>query len=352
VLSGQSDFAAMLCPWYEIPTAPEQVNERLTQLHHHLTRAMAAAPIPGFLVSYTNTSVNALARDIIARTGANYLACGLDRALAGLASAFWWSSRQRDHALRRQQEMPVQPVAQDLEPVPQADRPRSEYQALGFLARHGVPVVPMRLATDCEQAVAAARAFAGAVVLKVASPDIAHKSDIGAVSLNVEGDTAVQRGYAQIMDAVRTHRPDAHVDGVLVAPMRARGVELLVGFTRDPQWGPVLAVGLGGVWVEVLQDVALRLLPVDAGEVKRMLLGLRGAKLLSGQRGIPAADLDALASAITRIGDAVLCLGPELDAMDVNPLWVRADQVEALDALFVWNTATDAVPGNPATLTA
>jgi hypothetical protein len=120
--------------------------------------------------------------------------------------------------------------------------------------------------------------------------------------------------------------------------MRERGIELLVGLSRDPQWGPVLAVGLGGIWVEVLEDVALRVLPVDAGEIRRMLTELRGAKLLAGQRGVPAADLDAVAVVIARIAAGALQLGPELAAMDVNPLWVRGDRVEALDALFVWQS--------------
>ena len=128
----------------------------------------------------------------------------------------------------------------------------------------------------------------------------------------------------------------ARIDGVLVAPMRSSGLELFVGCTRDPQWGPVIAVGLGGVWVEVLQDVSLRPLPIDATEVKRMLGELRGAKLLQGVRGMPAADIDAVAAVIARIGEAAVALGDELDTLEVNPLWVRGSEVEALDALAVW----------------
>ena len=340
LLAGQPDFAAILCPWYAIPTEPGQISERLTQSHHHLARELAAAPVPGLLVSYTGTSVNILARETIARTGANYLACGLDRALAGLAGAFWWSERQRAHVTRSA----ADPTIGNDAPQTNAQRPRSEHEALGFLSRHGVPVVPMRMANDPEQAALAARALGGSVALKIASPDIAHKSDIGAVLLHLRGDQAVQDAFTRIMDASLTHHPEAHIDGVLVAPMRGRGIELFVGFSRDPQWGAVLAVGLGGVWVEVLQDVALRLLPVDTHEVKRMLLGLRGAKLLAGARGVPAADLDAVATAIARIGDALLRLGPDLDQADVNPLWVCADQVEALDALLVWKDTRDTTP--------
>ena len=336
-LGGQGDFAAMLCPWYEIPTAPEQINERLTQSHQHLARGMAAATVPGFLVSYTNTRVNGLARKIIAETGANYLACGLDRALSGLAGAFWWSERWREHQALRTQ--PDEGILQGMGADGLQERPRSEREALEFLSRHGVPVVPATLAADAQQAVAAARVVGGPVVVKVASPEIAHKTDIGGVVLNVQGDEAVRGAFSRIMAAARAHNPRARIEGAIVAPMRERGIELFVGYSRDPQWGGILAVGLGGVWVEVLQDVALRPLPVDTLEVKRMLAGLRGAKLLAGQRGIPAANLDAVAEAITRIGAAILCLGPDLEALDVNPLWVRGDHVEALDALFVWRAA-------------
>jgi acetate---CoA ligase (ADP-forming) len=194
-------------------------------------------------------------------------------------------------------------------------------------------VVPTTLARDTDQAVAAARAVGGRVALKIASDDIAHKSDIGGVLLNLEGDAAVAEAFGRIMAVAPA---GAQVDGVLVAPMRSSGLELFVGCTRDAQWGHVIAVGLGGVWVEVLQDVSLRPLPIDAAEVKRMFGELRGAKLLQGVRGMPAADLDALAAVIARIGAAAVALGPDLEALEINPLWVRGAEIEALDALAVW----------------
>ena len=363
VMGAQDDVAALLCPWYPVPTTDDQVSERLTQLHHHLGRGLAAAPVPGFLVSYTNTSVNDMARRTIEAEGLNYLACGLDQALSGLAGAMRWSQRQREHAQSVRKPLVGAVVSQfslseptpgsvhtqdgqarlerDRQPRSERDgRPRSEREALAYLSRHGVPVVPATLAADAAQAVAAARALGGTVVLKIASPGIAHKSDIGGVALNLRGDAAVRDAFAQMIASAGIHCPQAHIEGVIVAPMRARGIELLVGFTRDPQWGPVLAVGLGGLWVEIMQDVALRLLPVDAAEVRRMLSSLRGAKLLQGQRGVPAAGIDGLAAVIARIGDVLLACGDELIEADINPLWVRGDQVEALDALLVWRDAT------------
>lgn len=206
---------------------------------------------------------------------------------------------------------------------------------LELMGRHGVPVVPATLATDEAGARAAAVAANGPVVLKICSPDIAHKTEIGGVELGVLGPDAAAAAFSRVL-AAGHGVAGAHVDGVLVAPMRERGLELFVGVSRDPVWGPVLAVGLGGIWVEVLRDVAIRPLPVTPAVVKDMLAGLKGSKLLAGARGLPAADLNAVAVAVGAIGDLALRLGPDLAELDINPLWVHGSRVEALDALAVW----------------
>ncbi len=329
LMAGQGDVAALLCVWYPIPNCAAEESERLTQLHHHLSLALNDIPVPGILASYTHSVVNEHAQKIIAATGAPYCAFGLDRTISALAGVFWWSARQRQRKTAA--------GVDEIPYVPADVRPDSEHAALAWLAGQGVPVVPATLVADARAAVAAAEALGTPVVLKVASPDIPHKSDIGGVMLNLRGADAVTAAHARILAAVEAHAPQARLDGVLVAPMRERGIELIVGMARDPQWGPVLAVGLGGVWVETLKDVALRVLPVDETEIRAMLAELRGARLFAGQRGVPAADLDSLARAIARIARAAWSLGPDLAAMDVNPLWVRGAAVEALDALFVWN---------------
>lgn len=330
IVGAEPGLAALLCPYYEVPTTEEDVNERLSALHAALARGLLAAPVPGFVTSYTSTHLTPLSRAIVAETGLPYLACGLDRAMAGLAGVMAWSARLRaPRAPRRAL------------PPPLSERPRAEHDALRCLAARGVPVVPATLAADEDAAVAAARALGGRVVLKIASPDIGHKSDVGGVALDLQGEAAVRDAFRRVTAAAARHAPQAAIEGVLIAPMRPRGVELFVGVSRDPQWGAVLAVGLGGIWVEVLQDVALRLLPVDPAEVKRALLGLRGAKLLRGARGVPAVDLDVAAEVVARIGDAALAFGPELASLDVNPLWARGDQVEALDALCIWREPAD-----------
>jgi acyl-CoA synthetase (NDP forming) len=212
--------------------------------------------------------------------------------------------------------------------------PWSEAQARRLLAAGGVPVVPGELAGSAEEAAAIARKVGLPVALKICSAQITHKSDIGGVVLGLSSEAEVRAGYEKVRAAGEAV-PGASVDGVLVTPMRSGGAELLAGVTVDPTFGPVLAVGLGGIWVEVLKDTSLRLLPVDAAEVKRMLGELRGRPLLAGARGTPPANLDAVAEAIAGLGRTALSLNGALRVLEVNPLWVNGDQVEALDVLVV-----------------
>ena len=199
--------------------------------------------------------------------------------------------------------------------------------------------MPGGLAGSADQAVEIARQVGLPVALKVCSAQITHKSDIGGVALGLATEAEVRAAYEKVRAAGEAAAGAAGarggVDGVLVTPMRAGGTELLVGVTVDPTFGPVLAVGLGGVWVEVMRDTSLRVLPVDAAEVRRMLGELRGLPLLQGARGTRPADLDALAAAVTAVSRTALSLGSALRAFEVNPLWVNGDQVEALDVLVI-----------------
>jgi len=204
-----------------------------------------------------------------------------------------------------------------------------------------VPLVPAELVTSAEAAAQAARRLGPPVALKVCSAQITHKSDLGGVALGVHGDAQVRDAYRRVLAAAQTV-PGAVVDGVLVTPMRAGGVELLVGVTVDRTFGPVLAVGLGGLWVELLADTSLRVLPVSTDEVKRMLGELRGGPLLRGARGGRPADLDALAQVIRNVADAALSIPDgSLHTLEINPLWVNGDQIEALDVLVVTNGSTN-----------
>ena len=167
-----------------------------------------------------------------------------------------------------------------------ASGPWSEAQARRLLAAAGVPVVPGELAGSAQQAVAIAGRVGWPVALKICSAQITHKSDIGGVLLGLSSEAEVRAGYEKVRAAGEAV-PGASIEGVLVTPMRSGGAELLAGVTVDPTFGPVLAVGLGGIWVEILNDTSLRVLPVGAAEITRMLGELRGWPLLQGARGTP-----------------------------------------------------------------
>ncbi len=182
-----------------------------------------------------------------------------------------------------------------------------------------------------DTAAAAADAYGYPVVLKAAAAGLGHKSDIGGVRLGLANEAEVRSAFVDVMDKTKA-------DGVLVQPQRSGGVELLVGVVRDPSWGLTMAVALGGIWVEVLRDSALRLLPVDKAQALRALTELRGIDLLRGARGSETADLDVVADVVARVGQLAVGLGDRLESLEINPLLVRGSRVEALDALVTWRT--------------
>ena len=303
-----------------------------------LAMRMASAPIPVIGVGSTCVNVSDYGRGLLSKHGINFLG-GLDLGMTALGHALrWLENRGRVRAWPADAD-PAR--AATLKPVSSAAWPAgpwSEARARRLLADAGVPVVPGGLAASADEAVEIASRVGLPVALKICSAQITHKSDIGGVALGLGSEADVRAGYEKVRAAGRAV-PEASVDGVLVTPMRTGGAELLAGVTVDPAFGPVLAVGLGGIWVEVLNDTSLRLLPVDAAEVRRMLGELRGLPLLQGARGAAPASLDAVAEAIAGLGEVALTLNGALNgslrALEVNPLWVNGDQVEALDVLVI-----------------
>lgn len=322
---GQDPSLGLLACFMDLPDTAEEVAGFRGAIIRSIGAGFQAAGLPAAMFSTIPRPVTEAGRALLAETGISYFGSGVQHGLGAIGRAFAWAARQE-----RGLAPPAPPIS------PSAARPATEHATLAYLAAQGVPVIPVTLARDEAAAVAATQALGGPVVLKIASADIAHKSDIGGVLLNIAGDAAVADGFRRITASVRAARPEAAIDGVLVAPMREGGVELFVGVLRDPVWGPAIAVGLGGVWVEVLRDTSLRVLPVGSGEVLEMLAELRGARLLDGYRGSAPVDRAALAEAIARIGDAALALGPGLAALEVNPLLATPAGAEALDALAIW----------------
>jgi len=201
----------------------------------------------------------------------------------------------------------------------------------------GIPVVPSALARSEDEAVAAAERLGFPVALKVESVSIQHKSDIGGVVLDVATPTAVREAYGRILERVTAGLPeDAGIDGVLVQRMASEGIETILGIKRDPVFGPVVVFGLGGVYVELLRDVAVELPPVSAERAHDRLQRLRGWPLLAGLRGQPAADIAALSDAIATVSNLALAHRDRIVALDINPLIVHPEGhgVHAVDVVI------------------
>ena len=204
-----------------------------------------------------------------------------------------------------------------------------EHEARELLAAHGVPVGAATLATTAAQAV---EASAGQeVAMKIVSPQILHKSDAGGVRLGVSGERNVRTAFREIVDSAGAYDPDADIRGVLVSPMAEPGLEVIVGTKFDEQFGPVILFGIGGVLVEVLEDVAFRVLPISPRSARKMIDDIRSVKLLDGFRGQPSADRKAIQRLLLAISEVVEAY-PAIRSMDLNPVIVHEDGLTVVDA--------------------
>ena len=213
----------------------------------------------------------------------------------------------------------------------------TEIGSKALLARYGVKLPPEALATSEDEAAAAATQIGGAVALKVQSPDIVHKTEAGAVALGLSGEGAVRDGYRSVLARARAAQPGARIDGVLVQAMARRGHEMILGVMRDPTFGPLLMVGLGGIHVEVLRDVAFAPVPLGLNEALALIGELRGAALLDGVRGEAPADKQALACLIVALSQFAADHADSIAEIDLNPVIVHAEGegLTVVDALIV-----------------
>ena len=245
----------------------------------------------------------------------------------------------RERMLKRPQTSPA--------PHPARDKVRAslassgsvlcEWQARPLLAAYGIGEGNHEhLAQSAAVAEAMARTIGGAVALKVQSAEIPHKTEAGAVALNITADGA-RAAYDRIVASAKQYAPGAHVEGVLVQPMAAPGREVILGINRDERWGPLLMVGLGGVLVETVGDVALAPVPIDRGAALSLLGRLKGAAVLGRYRGQPAADIDALADLMVKLSQFASDHADDIAEIDLNPVIVhnKGDGVSVVDALIV-----------------
>jgi acetate---CoA ligase (ADP-forming) subunit beta len=210
----------------------------------------------------------------------------------------------------------------------------TEIEAKELLKQAGINVVDTKLASSKEEAVSLSKKMGFPVALKIASPDVVHKSDAGGVKLNLENEEKVGQAYDDIMQSIKQQYPDAVIDGVSVQPMARPGVEVIIGMSKDAQFGPVIMFGLGGILVEILKDVSFRIVPLEKRDAREMVREIKGYPVLEGYRGQEAVDIENLEEMILKVA-AFIEQNPQIDELDLNPVFAYSDGAVAVDARVI-----------------
>jgi acyl-CoA synthetase (NDP forming) len=215
----------------------------------------------------------------------------------------------------------------------------SEIEAKQLLEQAGVPVSPARLAKTKDDAVKQANELGYPIVLKIVSPQITHKSDVGGVALGLSSAEDVGAGFERVVANAKKAQPSATIEGVAVQRMEKQGTEVIVGMTKDPQFGPVMMFGLGGVMVEILKDVAFRVVPLEERDARQMIHEIKGYPVLEGFRGSDPADVKKLEQLLLKVSQFVES-HPEVAELDLNPVFAYKDGAIAVDARVVLDSET------------
>lgn len=214
----------------------------------------------------------------------------------------------------------------------------TEIEAKELLKQAKISVVETKLATSKEEAVSISKQLGLPVVLKIASSDVVHKSDAGGVKLGLKTATQVGKAYDDIMKSIKKQYPQAKIQGVSVQKMARPGVEVIIGMSKDAQFGPVLMFGLGGVLVEILKDVSFRIVPLVPRDAREMIREIKGYPLLEGYRGQEPVDVSKLEDLILKLSSFVE-QHPEIDEIDLNPIFAYKDGAVAVDARVILGEA-------------
>ena len=213
----------------------------------------------------------------------------------------------------------------------------TEIEAKQILIQSGINCTDTRLAATKEAAVELSEEFGYPVVLKVSSVDITHKSDAGGVKVNLKNKAEVENAFDEIIQSCKTAVPTAKIEGVSVQPMGKPGIEVIIGVIKDPSFGPTIMFGLGGVFVEVLKDVAFRIIPIEKSDAGDMINEIKGKKLLEGYRGQEPADVASLQQMLLKLSDFVNET-PEIQEIDMNPVFAYKDGAVVVDARIILST--------------
>jgi acyl-CoA synthetase (NDP forming) len=210
----------------------------------------------------------------------------------------------------------------------------TEFESKKLLKQVGIPIVETKLAKTQKEAVLLSQKIGFPVALKIASPDVIHKSDSGGVKLGLNNVAQVKTAYNEIIESVNQQYPGAVIQGVSVQKMVRPGTEVIVGTSKDPQFGPVIMFGLGGIFVEVLKDVSFRIVPVRQRDAQEMIQEIKGYPLLQGYRGKEPANIPALVEMILKISKFAE-ENPKVKELELNPIFAYADRAVAVDARII-----------------
>ena len=209
-----------------------------------------------------------------------------------------------------------------------------EPEAKTVCMEYGIPTTGFNVAKNVAEAVKLAEKIGYPVVLKIVSPAIIHKSDVGGVIVDVKDAKDVQNAYKKIMDNIKKHKPDAVIVGVLVQEMAPQSTEVIVGATKDPQFGPALMFGLGGIFVEILKDVTFRIAPLTEDEAREMITSVKAYPVLKGYRNMPPADVEAIVEILLNTSRLVM-EHQEIKEVDLNPIMVYEKGAKTVDARII-----------------
>lgn len=211
----------------------------------------------------------------------------------------------------------------------------TEYQSKKLLSHYGIPIPKGDLAHSVEEAINIAQTLGYPVALKVSSPQILHKTEARGIALRIPDKDHLVEAYRRIMNNAKAYDPSAEIEGVLVEEMAQEGTEIIIGLSKDPQFGPTIMFGLGGIFVEILKDVSFRVPPVTETDARQMIEEIKGAKILKGFRGKPESDWDAMIDTLMKVSTLSLELREVIAELDINPLIVyeQGKGIKALDAL-------------------
>lgn len=210
----------------------------------------------------------------------------------------------------------------------------TEFESKKILKQAGIPVVETKLAKTQKEAVSLSQKMSFPVALKIVSPDVIHKSDSGGVKLSLNNVTEVKKAYDEILKKVKKQYPDAVIHGVSVQKMIQPGTEVIVGTSKDPQFGPVIMFGLGGIFIEILKDVSFRVIPVEQRDAQEMIKEIKGYPLLQGFRGKEPASLSALVEIILKISKLIE-ENPQIKELELNPIFAYRNKAIAVDARII-----------------